>query len=102
MTAVLLKEQIAPNTYQTIAGLKVAYEDIDDGHIHLVANGIFTGTRAENDAIDLALSRAKRSFELSFETGRVTRGKFRIATLRYRGTHNGERNYEIGLVGRAA
>jgi predicted secreted protein len=102
MTAFLLKEQIAPDTYQTIAGLKVAYEDIDDGHIHLVATGIFTGTRAENIVIDRALSKCARHYELSFETGRVTRGKFRIATLRYRGDLNGERRYEIGLVGRAA
>jgi predicted secreted protein len=98
MTAFLLKEQITDNVYATIAGLKIETQDINDGHLNIAAEGIFTGNAAEQTAIDRALARNARPYELSFETGNRVRGKFRIASLFYRGTNNGERRYQIFLA----
>jgi HK97 family phage prohead protease len=51
----------------------------------------------ELDLVDLALSGALESYELSFESGDRMRGKFLVTRLEYAGDFNGERNYTLAL-----
>lgn len=95
--AFLLKQEVNPNVFLTVAGMRVVEEDIDDGVITVVGMGIFVGSEAENRIVHHALNKVSRRFELSYESGRRIRAKFRVAGMTYRGDFNGERNYSVRL-----
>lgn len=108
-----------PPTYATIAGLKttnlsingdaVAITNKDSGgwrellsgagvrSVSVAAGGIFTGSIAETQVQDLALSGAIQQYQLAFESGAKMEGRFLVSRLDYSGDFNGERNYTLAL-----
>ena len=108
-----------PPSYATVAGLKttqlsvngdpVVITNKDSGgwrellsgagvrSVSVAASGIFTGSSAEVQVRNLALSGNVGSCELSFESGERMRGDFLVSRLEYAGDFNGERNYTIAL-----
>lgn len=59
--------------------------------------GVFTGSAAETQLKNRALTGAVDHFEVSFESGERLRGIFQIARLDYSGDFNGERTYTLAL-----
>lgn len=108
-----------PPTFATIAGLKttnlsingdaVAITNKDSGgwrelltgagvrSVSVSAGGIFTGSTAETQVQDLALSGTIQDYQLAFESGATMSGKFLVSRLDYSGDFNGERNYSLSL-----
>lgn len=120
-SAFLLKigDGAQPPTYTTVAGLKttqlsvngdpVAITNKGSGgwrellsgagvrSVSVAASGIFTGSAAEIQVRNLALSGGIESCELSFESGERMRGNFLVSRLEYAGDFNGERNYTMAF-----
>lgn len=59
--------------------------------------GVFTGSSAENQIKNNALSGVLDDYQLSFESGERLQGRFLVARLDYAGDFNGERSYTLAL-----
>lgn len=59
--------------------------------------GVFTGSAAELQLKNRALSGMVDRFEVSFEGGERLRGTFQVTRLDYSGDFNGERTYTLTL-----
>lgn len=108
-----------PATYETVAGLRTTQMSINGDAVNITnkgsdgwrellsgagvrsvsvsAAGIFTGSAAETQLRDMALSGAIAEYELSFESGERMQGQFLIVRLDYAGDFNGERSYTLSM-----
>jgi len=86
-----------PQTFFTVAGLRMTFEKIENSTMDFSATGIFLGSQAEMQIRASALSGSIGDYELAFEGGEKLRGKFVISRLDYSGDFNGERNYSITM-----
>lgn len=59
--------------------------------------GVFTGSSAENRIKNNALSGILDDYQLSFESGERSQGRFLVTRLDYAGDFNGERSYTLAL-----
>jgi len=120
-SAFLLKvgDGAEPVNFTTVAGLRTTQMSINGDAVNIThkgsegwrdllsgagvrsvsvsAAGIFTGSAAETQLRDNALSGAISDYELSFEGGERMQGKFLISRLDYAGDYNGERSYTMSL-----
>ncbi|MFC4291503.1 phage tail tube protein [Sphingorhabdus arenilitoris] len=109
----------APPVYSTVAGLRTTQLSINGDPIVVTnkgsggwrdllpgagvrsvsasAAGVFTGSAAETQIKNNALSGAIDDYELSFESGERLQGKFLVTRLDYAGDFNGERSYTLSL-----
>lgn len=65
--------------------------------VSIAGAGVFTGSAAEMQLKNLALSGMVDRFEVSFEGGERLRGAFQLTRLDYSGDFNGERTYTLAL-----
>lgn len=108
-----------PLAYSTVAGLRTTQMSINGDAVNIThkgsggwrdllsgagvrsvsisAAGIFTGSAAETQIRDHALSGEIADYELNFESGERMRGRFLITRLDYAGDYNGERSYTLSL-----
>lgn len=108
-----------PLVYSTVAGLRTTQMSINGDAVNIThkgsggwrdllsgagvrsvsisAAGIFTGSAAETQIRDYALTGEISDYELNFESGDRMRGQFLITRLDYAGDYNGERSYTLSL-----
>ena len=108
-----------PETFTTVAGLKTTQLSINNEvvdatskesggwrellagagvrNVSVSGTGIFTGSAAEAQMRDKALTASIDNYEIAFESGDKFTGAFQVTALDFAGAYNAARTYTLSL-----
>lgn len=89
-----------PNFF-SVAGLRETGFIAAGDAVAVTGVGIFLGSAGEATIRGRALDGSEHDYELSYEGGEKLRGRLQVQRLAYTGDFNGERNFELTLMGTA-